>query len=325
MNEKLKELIGIIDQALKQLEIGDDPANLYDPIKYILSLGGKRIRPLLSVLAYQLFQEGYDKILMPSLAVEVFHNFTLLHDDIMDKAPLRRNQPTVHEKWNENVAILSGDVMLVRVYDLLLHAEDRIVKEVISRFNNCAAAVCEGQQLDMDFENIDNVTQEEYINMIRLKTAVLLGYSLELGGLIGGAGEEDLAHLKNFGTLMGIGFQLMDDLLDVYADKDVFGKQVGGDILANKKTFLLIKAMELAGGNDKKELEAWISKADFMPEEKIMAVTAIYDRIGIEAMTKEQINFYFEKGLEEFNKIQVKEDRRKDLLSLSGFLMKREK
>jgi len=325
MNEKLKELIGVIDQALKQLKIGDDPSNLYDPIKYILSLGGKRIRPLLSVLAYQLFQEGYDKILMPSLAVEVFHNFTLLHDDIMDKAPLRRNQPTVHEKWNENVAILSGDVMLVRVYDLLLQADGSIVKEVISRFNNCAAAVCEGQQLDMDFESIDNVTQEEYINMIRLKTAVLLGYSLELGGLIGGAGEEDLAHLKNFGTLMGIGFQLMDDLLDVYADKDVFGKQVGGDILANKKTFLLIKATELAGGNDKKELEAWVSKTDFIPEEKIRAVTAIYDRIGIEAITREQINFYFEKGLGEFNKIRVKEDRRKDLLSLSGFLMKREK
>jgi geranylgeranyl diphosphate synthase type II len=243
MDKNLKEIIDTIDKAIADLNLGMDLPNLYDPIYYILGLGGKRIRPLLSILAYQLYQKGYDKVLQPSLAVEVFHNFTLMHDDIMDKAPIRRNKPTVHKKWNENIAILSGDVMLVRVYDLLLDVEDSIVKEVISKFNNCAAGVCEGQQMDMDFENSDHVGVDEYLEMIKLKTAVLLGYSLEQGGLIAGASTADQASLKQFGINMGIGFQLMDDLLDVYGDKAVFGKQVGGDIIANKKTFLLIKAL----------------------------------------------------------------------------------
>jgi geranylgeranyl diphosphate synthase type II len=325
MDKKLKGLIATIDKAIGKLDLGKDLPNLYDPIYYILGLGGKRIRPLLSILAYQLYQNGYDKILKPSLAVEVFHNFTLMHDDIMDKAPIRRNKPTVHTKWNENIAILSGDVMLVRVYDLLLEVEDSIVKEVISKFNNCAAAVCEGQQMDMDFESSDHVTVEEYLEMIKLKTAVLLGYSLEQGGLIGGASEEDQANLKQFGINMGIGFQLMDDLLDVYADKEVFGKQVGGDIIANKKTFLLIKALELAQGEEKKELERWISIKDFDPVEKVSKVTSIYNALNIEQLTKTQINYYFNLGLESFNKIDIENERRKDLLSISSFLMNREK
>jgi geranylgeranyl diphosphate synthase type II len=325
MDEKLKEIIVTIDKAIRELDLGKDLPNLYDPIYYILGLGGKRIRPLLSILAYQLYQNGYDKILKPSLAVEVFHNFTLMHDDIMDKAPIRRNKPTVHTKWNENIAILSGDVMLVRVYDLLLEVEDSIVKEVISKFNNCAAAVCEGQQMDMDFESSDQVTVDEYLEMIKLKTAVLLGYSLEQGGLIGGASEEDQASLKQFGINMGIGFQLMDDLLDVYADKEVFGKQVGGDIIANKKTFLLIKALELAQGEEKKELERWISIKDFDPVEKVGKITSIYNALNIEQLTKTQINYYFNLGLESFNKIDIENERRKDLLSISSFLMNREK
>ncbi len=325
MDKKLKELIAIIDKAVGNLDLGKDLPNLYDPIYYILGLGGKRIRPLLSILAYQLYQNGYDKILKPSLAVEVFHNFTLMHDDIMDKAPIRRNMPTVHKKWNENIAILSGDVMLVRVYDLLLEVDEAIVKEVISKFNNCAAAVCEGQQMDMDFESSDNVAVDEYLEMIKLKTAVLLGYSLEQGGLIGGANKEDQANLKQFGINMGIGFQLMDDLLDVYADKEVFGKQVGGDIIANKKTFLLIKALELAHGEEKKELERWISIKDFDPVEKVNKVTSIYNDLNIEQLTKKQINYYFNLGLESFNKIDIEKERRKDLLSISSFLMNREK
>jgi geranylgeranyl diphosphate synthase type II len=264
-------------------------------------------------------------VLKPSLAIEVFHNFTLMHDDIMDKAPIRRNKPTVHTKWNENIAILSGDVMLVRVYDLLLAVEDSIVKEVISKFNNCAAAVCEGQQLDMDFESADQVGVVEYLEMIKLKTAVLLGYSLEQGGLIAGASNEDQTNLKQFGINMGIGFQLMDDLLDVYADKEVFGKQVGGDIIANKKTFLLIKALELARGQDKKELEKWISIKDFDPVEKVSKVTSIYNDLNIEQFTKTEINHYFDLGLESFNQIDIETERRKDLLSISSFLMNREK
>jgi len=325
MNEQLKKLIATIDKDIRQLSLGTDPANLYEPINYILGLGGKRIRPLLSILAYQLYQKGYDKILKPSLAVEVFHNFTLMHDDIMDQAPLRRNMPTVHTKWNENVAILSGDVMLVKAYDLLLEAENSILKEVISKFNDCAAAVCEGQQMDMDFENADHVGVDEYLNMIKLKTAVLLGYSLELGGLIGGASKEDRINLKQFGINMGIGFQLMDDLLDVYADKEIFGKQVGGDIIANKKTYLLIKARELAQGADKMELEKWLSLKDFDPVEKVESVTSIFNRLNIEQLTKEQINHYFNIGLDMFSKIEVEKERRTDLLSLSSFLMNREK
>jgi geranylgeranyl diphosphate synthase type II len=325
MDKNLKEIIDTIDKAIADLNLGMDLPNLYDPIYYILGLGGKRIRPLLSILAYQLYQKGYDKVLQPSLAVEVFHNFTLMHDDIMDKAPIRRNKPTVHKKWNENIAILSGDVMLVRVYDLLLDVEDSIVKEVISKFNNCAAGVCEGQQMDMDFENSDHVGVDEYLEMIKLKTAVLLGYSLEQGGLIAGASTADQASLKQFGINMGIGFQLMDDLLDVYGDKAVFGKQVGGDIIANKKTFLLIKALELAQGKDKKELEKWISLKDFDPVEKVSEVTSIYNNLNIEALTKAEINHYFDLGLESFHNIDIEEERRKDLLSLSSFLMNREK
>ena len=325
MNEQLKKLIATIDKDIRELSLGTDPANLYEPINYILGLGGKRIRPLLSILAYQLYQKGYDKILKPSLAVEVFHNFTLMHDDIMDQAPLRRNMPTVHTKWNENVAILSGDVMLVKAYDLLLEAENSIIKEVISKFNDCAAAVCEGQQMDMDFEDADHVSVDEYLNMIKLKTAVLLGYSLELGGLIGGASKDDRINLKQFGINMGIGFQLMDDLLDVYADKEIFGKQVGGDIIANKKTYLLIKARELAQGADKMELEKWLSLKDFDPVEKVESVTSIFNRLNIEQLTKEQINHYFNIGLDMFSKIEVEKERRTDLLSLSSFLMNREK
>ncbi len=325
MDEKLKEIIATIDKAISELDLGLDLPNLYDPIYYILGLGGKRIRPLLSILAYQLYQKGCDKILKPSLAVEVFHNFTLMHDDIMDQAPLRRNMPTVHSKWNENIAILSGDVMLVRVYDLLLEVEDSIVKEVISKFNNCAATVCEGQQMDMDFETTDFVSVDEYLNMIRLKTAVLLGFSMELGGLIGGATKEDQANLKQFGINMGIGFQLMDDLLDVYADKEVFGKQVGGDIIANKKTYLLIKSLELAQGISKRELEKWMSYKNFDPLEKVKSVTSLYNHLDIERLTKEQINYYFDLGLDAFNKIKIKKERRKDLLSISSFLMNREK
>jgi len=325
MDEQLLRLIATIDKAANELSLGKDLPNLYEPIYYILGLGGKRIRPLLSILAYQLYQNGYDKILKPSLAVEVFHNFTLMHDDIMDQAPLRRNKPTVHTKWNENIAILSGDVMLVRVYDLLLEVEDSIVKEVISKFNNCAAAVCEGQQMDMDFETTDQVSVEEYLNMIRLKTAVLLGYSLELGGIIGGATVEDQANLKYFGINIGIGFQLMDDLLDVYAEKEVFGKQVGGDIIANKKTYLLIMALELAQGADKRELEKLISLKDFDPVEKIKSVTSIYNRLDIERLTKEKINHFFDLGLVAFNDIKIEKERRTDLLSISSFLMNREK
>ena len=325
MNDQIKNLITQIDKALRDLKFGSNPPNLYTPIQYILGLGGKRIRPLLCLLAHQLYSDDYKKALKPALAVEVFHNFTLLHDDIMDKAPLRRNHATVHEKWNENIAILSGDVMLVRVYDLLVQADAQIIKEVILRFNNCAAEVCEGQQYDMDFETMEKVEEAEYIEMIRLKTAVLLGFSMELGGLIAGAPEQDIQHLRAFGTNMGIGFQLMDDLLDVYANSELFGKQTGGDIISNKKTFLLIKALELAKDKNYDELRRWIDARKFDEEEKVNAVKAIYNRLEIEDLTRDQIRLYFKRSFDEFNKINVSEEKKSDLLELANYLMNREK
>ena len=325
MNNQLKSLLTEIDKAIQGIGSDGKPENLYDPIRYILDMGGKRIRPMLSLLAYRLYKDDFRKALRPALAVEVFHNFTLMHDDIMDKAPLRRNKPSVHKKWNENIAILSGDVMLIKVYDLMLEVGDTSAKEVIRRFNHCAIEVCEGQQFDMDFETREKVTEAEYLNMIRLKTAVLLGFSLEMGGLIAGAPEKDLEHLKEFGINMGIGFQLMDDLLDVYADKELFGKQVGGDILSNKKTYLLIKALEMASGVEYENLNTWIMAKNFNKEEKIKAVTATYDQLGIEHLTKKQIEKYFKVGLKEFGKIDVPEDRKSDLLELTTYLMNREK
>ena len=324
MNDTIRMYIQRIDQELNNLSFGEYPENLYDPIRYILQLGGKRIRPLLVLLSYGLFQNDIDKILRPSLAVEIFHNFTLLHDDIMDKAPIRRGKPTVHNRWNENTAILSGDVMLVRVYDLLLEVKPEIVKRVIKEFNDCAARVCEGQQLDMDFETKTKVTEEDYIRMIRYKTAVLLGFSLSCGGMLAGAEEGDIQLLSDFGINLGIGFQLMDDLLDVYADQMKFGKQVGGDIITNKKTFLLIKALEISRGEDLEELNRWIGMEEFDPVEKVKAVKHIYEKAGIKEQTTVKINHYFLIAHQDLDKISVGEERKKDLRALTEYLMNRE-
>jgi geranylgeranyl diphosphate synthase type II len=233
----------------------------------------------------------------PAIAVEVFHNFTLMHDDIMDAAPLRRGQPTVHKKWNHNVAILSGDVMLVNAYELLLDLPPDRLPHIIKRFNRCAAQVCEGQQIDMNFENRTDVSEEEYMEMIRLKTAVLLGFSLELGGLMAGVPEKDVSLLYQMGEAIGIGFQLKDDLLDVFGDQEKFGKQVGGDIIANKKTFLLIKALQLANDNQQQQLRFWLHEKNFVPEEKVQAVTDIYNQLNILQITEEKTNEFFTFGL----------------------------
>ncbi len=324
MNDNVKILINTIDQEIRKLSVGEHPPNLYEPIRYILQVGGKRIRPLLAILAFRLYHNEFMNILKPALAVEVFHNFTLLHDDIMDQAPIRRGKPTVHNQWNENVAILSGDVMLVRVYDLLLEVDDHLIRRVITDFNNCAAAVCEGQQLDMDFESLPIVTVKEYIQMIKYKTAVLLGFSLAFGGMLAGADESDIQLLKNLGINLGTGFQLMDDLLDVYAVHSKFGKQTGGDIITNKKTFLLIKARELAGREDAAVLENWISKEKFDPQEKIKAIRNIYDKLGIHDITTQQMNEYFALAMEDLEKISVKDDRKVDLRNVVDFLMNRE-
>ena len=329
MNHPLKSVDKILQDLEKHIQgftYGESPKELYEPISYIMSLGGKRIRPLLTLMSYSLFKGDYRKILTPAMAVEVFHNFTLMHDDIMDDAPLRRGNQTVHEKWNANTAILSGDVMLVKAYDMLLEIEADKLHECIRLFNKTAAEVCEGQQKDMNFETLPTVSEEDYIDMIRLKTAVLLGFALQFGAILAGASKEAAEHLYNFGVNIGIGFQLKDDLLDVYADKAKFGKQVGGDIISNKKTFLLLKAKELAKANTKTLLENWIETKDFDKTEKVEAVTAIYEELGIKALTESKMKEYFDKGFSEFASLEVPyQNHFQELLNLTQNLVDREK
>ncbi|AKP51512.1 polyprenyl synthetase family protein [Cyclobacterium amurskyense] len=325
-DNKLEDIRISLEQHIKELELKGNPPELYDPITYLMGLGGKRIRPLLTLLAYGLYKEDYQKVLTPAAAIEVFHNFTLMHDDIMDNAPLRRGKATVHEKWDDNTAILSGDVMLVKAYDLFLSITPEYLKESLQLFSKTAAEVCEGQQMDMNFENREFVSEAEYLNMIRLKTAVLLGFSLQLGAVLAGASKEDSNHLYDFGVNIGVAFQLKDDLLDVYADKEKFGKQVGGDILANKKTYLLVKANELAEGSVNENLQKWINSTSFNPEEKVKAVTSIYDQLQIKEKTLELMDDYFERGFNQLSSLQVKNTAGLQLLqNLTHNLANREK
>jgi geranylgeranyl diphosphate synthase type II len=292
----VEEYFSLIEKEIRKQKFGTAPKSLYEPIRYIMSLGGKRLRPMLTALSYSLYRNDGDKIIPYAVAVEAFHNFTLLHDDIMDKAPLRRGKATVHKKWDINTAILSGDVMLVKVYEMFQELEPNRLQETLRIFNRCASEVCEGQQWDMEFERKRKVSEAEYIEMIRLKTAVLLGFSLEFGALLAGAPRQDRMALRDFGINIGIGFQLKDDWLDVYANKRKFGKQVGGDIMSNKKTFLLIKALEKAKGKQKKELEKWVVSKKFRKTEKVKAVTSLYDTLQISLLTEQKIKSFFEKG-----------------------------
>ncbi|AZQ60963.1 polyprenyl synthetase family protein [Flammeovirga pectinis] len=320
----LKEAGELLAQELEKRAYGDAPENLYAPLRYILSLGGKRLRPALTLLGCYLFDDDYKKAVEPAIGVEVFHNFTLMHDDIMDDAPLRRGQMTVHEKWNPNIAILSGDVMFVKAYDYIMQVEDNVLRSAISLFNKCATEVCEGQQFDMDFEERAIVSEEEYIEMIRLKTAVLIGFALRLGALIGGASEEQSKVVEEFGVNVGLGFQLKDDILDVYADQDKFGKQVGGDIISNKKTLMLIKALKQAKGADKAELLKWLEVKEFDKVEKVKAVTAIYDRLDIKEMATSKSNEYFDKGFTALQKLDVPDNRKQLLKEFGIYLQNRD-
>lgn len=303
---------------------GSHPVELYDPLRYLMALGGKRLRPAMTLMATALFTDDWQKAIKPASAVEVFHNFTLMHDDIMDKAPLRRGKLTVHEKWNDNIAILSGDVMLVQAYELLMDIDDHLLKRALKRFNRTAAEVCEGQQLDMNFESLETVSEEEYIQMIKLKTSVLLGFALELGAIIGGAAEEAIEALYEIGVSIGLGFQLMDDLLDVYGDPEKFGKQIGGDIIANKKTFMLIEARNLATGETKIALENWLKETNFNPVEKVAAVTAIYDSLQIKAIAQQRINAYFDKAFALLDALKVEDSRKNELRAFATMLIDRE-
>ena len=313
-----------ISTQVQQTTYGQQPVELYEPIRYIMSLGGKRLRPLLTVLSAHLFTDDWQKALKPSVAVEVFHNFTLMHDDIMDQAPLRRGKPTVHQKWNANTAILSGDVMLVNAYELLLDVESTQLRQVMQRFSRTAAEVCEGQQLDMNFETRWDVSEAEYLEMIRLKTSVLLGFALELGGIVAQANPTTTQLLYEAGVNMGLGFQLKDDLLDVYGDPEKFGKQVGGDIIANKKTFLLIEALARANGAAKEELDYWLNAKTFDKAQKVAAVSRLYDELGVHTLTETKIADYFQKGFDALDRLDVPDARKAPLLDFVQFLMGRE-
>lgn len=319
-----EQLQQILDTTIQNLKFPDHPKQLYDPISYIINLGGKRVRPLLVLMATELFGADANESVHAAMAIEIFHNFTLVHDDIMDNAPLRRGQATVHEKWSTNVAILSGDVMMVEANKNLAKVNPVFLKDVLDTFNATAQGVCEGQQLDMEFEGRDDVSIEEYINMIRLKTAVLLGGALKLGAIIAGASAKDADLIEQFGENIGIAFQLQDDILDVYADPEKFGKQVGGDIIANKKTFLLLKAFELAEGDTKAALNTWTAAKAFNAQEKVETVRAVYDTLDIQQIAKEHMNHYRDKALALFAQINVSEERKANLLTLTNQLMARE-
>ncbi len=326
MDTTIKAHIQTINTELKKYNFGTEPQELYEPIGYLLDIGGKRLRPVLTLLSYSLFNDEItDQVLYPAMGLEVFHNFTLMHDDIMDNAPRRRGKTTVHEKWNNNIAILSGDVMLVKAYELFLKCEQDIVVNVLTGFNACAAGVCEGQQYDMNFETINSVSEVEYINMIRLKTSVLLGFSLELGAILAKAPESMCAALYSIGCDLGIGFQLKDDLLDVYGDTEKFGKQVGGDIISNKKTYLLIKALELAGDADSEALNYWLKQEQFDAAEKVSAVTKIYNNLGIQQLTEQKIRNYFDQGLKKFDELDINENNKTRLREFFYQLIEREK
>jgi geranylgeranyl diphosphate synthase type II len=315
-----------IELALEEKNYGSNPKELYEPISYIMSLGGKRMRPVLVLMACDFFDGDTSKAIHPSLAIELFHNFTLVHDDIMDKAPLRRNQPTVHEKWNGNIAILSGDAMMVKAYQELCKADTTILPKLLDIFSETALKVCEGQQFDMNYETSSKVSIPQYIKMIELKTAVLLGGALKIGAVIGGAVEEDAERIYNFGKHIGIAFQLQDDILDVYADTEKFGKQKGGDIISNKKTYLLLKALEIAEGNRymKEELQQWIHAPQFNPTEKVEAITNIYNFLNVKELAQKEMQKQYGLALTFLKDIPVNETKKQALIDFADSLMVRE-
>lgn len=321
MSQDIGTLRAMIEEELANSATGQLPNTLYDPIRYTFSHGGKRMRPALVMLANRLFGGKDEEAIGAAIGVEVFHNFTLLHDDIMDKAPLRRGEDTVHVKWDENTAILSGDTMMVMAYQAIMKSPDRVLRPVMECFNQTAKEVCEGQQFDMDFESRDDVTVDEYLMMIALKTSVLLAAALKIGALIGGADEATAQRMYAFGKNIGLAFQLQDDLLDVFGDSAQVGKQPGGDIIANKKTFLMLMALANAGDR-KEELEALMSETDHAA--KVEKVTALFKDLGIDAITQAEIDKYYEIGISSIEGISMDEHWKTQLLGLVTKLMGRQ-
>lgn len=324
---KIKELQSLINKEIQQ-EITrlnhTEPKNLYQPIAYTLDMGGKRLRPVMVMLACNLFTDHIETAYPAAMAIEVFHNFTLLHDDIMDQADVRRNLPTVHKRFNTNIAILSGDAMSIMAYKYLGKSQTQHIVPMIDLFSQTALEVCEGQQLDMDYETRMNVSIEEYLKMIRLKTAVLLACSLKMGALAAGMSEKITDLLYDFGINLGIAFQLQDDLLDVFADQDKFGKKIGNDIVSNKKTFLLLKALELSDKNMKGDLLQWITKKEFDPEEKISAIKTIYNNLNIKEITNKNIEKYYQSALNIWEEMELPLQKKAELLELAHLIMGRD-
>lgn len=322
MESALKHLAEQIEQEISALHLAENPSNLYDPLRYFLNLGGKRIRPILTILGADLFGKTFEEAKSAALAIELFHNFSLIHDDIMDEAPLRRSQKTIHTKWNTNIAILSGDVLLVKAYQEICKQKSQHIPDLMEVFNKTAVEVCEGQQLDMDFETRSDLSIPEYIEMIRLKTSVLLGCALELGAIISDASFENRKALYQFGVNIGIAFQIQDDLLDLYADAEKFGKQVGGDIIANKKTVLQLKAKSLANPLQKEYLKNLEQIID--SKQKVEQTLIIFEELGIKEEVKKLRDSYFEEGMEALKEMDIPEKNKEKLIALANFLQDRE-
>ena len=318
------EILGKVNDFLANLPYERKPYSLYEPIKYVLSMGGKRIRPILMLLSYNLFKEDPEKILMNAVALETYHNYTLLRDDLMDQADLRRGHQTVHKKWDANTAVLSGDSMLVLAYERMAQCDGKHLPEVLRLFTTTALEIGEGQQYDMEFEHRNDVKEEEYIEMIRLKTSVLLACALKIGAVLADASAEDADNLYHFGEQIGLAFQLQDDYLDVYGDTEVFGKEIGGDIVSNKKTFMLINAFNHANAEQLKEFQRWVYAKDFDRKEKVEAVTRLYNEIGIDKMAQNKIAYYFGQSERYLDAVQVEASRKEELRRYARNMMKRQ-
>lgn len=320
---KAEEILVKVNDFLDNLKYERKPSALYAPVKYVLSMGGKRIRPMLMLLSYNLFKDNPESILMPACALETYHNYTLLHDDLMDNADMRRGHETVHRKWDANTAILSGDSMLVLAYERMAQCSLVYLADVLHTFTETALEIGEGQQYDMDFETRNDVTEEEYIEMIRLKTSVLLACAMKIGAILAGASKQDQDNLYKFGEQIGLAFQLQDDYLDVYGDPKVFGKKIGGDIVCNKKTYMLINAFNRADAEQHRELQRWIEADKFDREEKVAAVTAIYNKVGVDKLASEKIAYYFEESKKYLDAVQVGDERKAELRLYAQKMMHR--
>jgi len=317
-----QDALTIVNKEIQSIDYPSNPSGLYEPIAYLLALKGKKIRPALTLLACNLYDGNVNEAINAALAWEIFHNFTLMHDDVMDKADLRRGQATVHKKWNENTAILSGDAMLILSYMYMAKSSPRNLTVLLDLFSDTAAKICEGQQYDMEYEQRTFISEKEYIEMIRLKTAVMLGACLKSGAIVGGAPENDLQNLYDFGILLGTAFQIKDDWLDVYGNPDIVGKKTGGDILCNKKTFLLVTALETAEKEDKESLLYWIGN-NMQTEEKITAIRRLYDRLHIEEKTQLALQYYYNQAINALQKVSVETTRKKVLEDIVGDLIER--